>query len=47
MKKLTAQLKKEEISRQSIMEQLAQKTKENEELVKICDELINNGGDAS
>lgn len=47
MKKLTAQLKKEEISRQSIMEQLAQKTKENEELVKICDELINNGGDGS
>lgn len=47
MKKLTAQLKKEEISRHSIMEQLSQKTKENEELVKICDELINNGGDAS
>lgn len=46
-KKLTAQLKKEEISRQSIMEQLAQKTKENEELVKICDELINNGADGS
>lgn len=44
IKKLQAQLKKEEISRQSIMEQLAQKTKENEELVKICDELINNGG---
>lgn len=47
MKKLTAQLKKEEISRQSIMEQLAQKSKENEELVKICDELINNGADGS
>lgn len=47
IKKLTAQLKKEEISRQSIMEQLAQKTKENEELVKICDELINNGADGS
>lgn len=46
-KKLAAQLKKEEISRQSIMEQLAQKTKENEELVKICDELINNGPDSS
>lgn len=47
LKKLTAQLKKEEVSRQSIMEQLAQKTKENAELVKICDELINNGGDTS
>lgn len=47
MKKLTAQLKKEEISRHSIMEQLAQKSKENDELVKICDELINNGGDGS
>lgn len=47
MKKITAQLKKEEISRQSTMEQLAQKTKENEELVKICDELINNGADGS
>lgn len=47
MKKLTAQLKKEEISRHSIMEQLAQKTKENDELVKICDELINNGADGS
>lgn len=44
IKKLTAQMKKDEISRQSIMDQLAQKTKENEELVKICDELINNGG---
>lgn len=47
IKKLSAQLKKEEVSRQSIMEQLAQKTKENEELVKICDELINNGPDGS
>lgn len=47
IKKLTAQLKKEEISRQSIMEQLTQKTKENAELVKICDELINNGADGS
>lgn len=46
-KKLAAQLKKEEISRQSIMEQLTQKTKENAELVKICDELINNGADGS
>lgn len=34
-------LKKEEISKASLTEQLMQKTKENEELVKICDELIN------
>lgn len=39
--KLKALLKKEEISRLSTIEQLQQKTKENEELVKICDELIN------
>ncbi|CAO1406874.1 unnamed protein product [Diamesa serratosioi] len=39
--KLRAQLKKEEISRASMSEQLLQKTKENAELVKICDELIN------
>lgn len=39
--KLRAQLKKEEISRASTSEQLLQKTKENVELVKICDELIN------
>lgn len=39
--KLKALLKKEEISRASINEQLIQKTKENAELVKICDELIN------
>ncbi|XP_063701438.1 transforming acidic coiled-coil-containing protein 2 isoform X2 [Culicoides brevitarsis] len=45
--KLRAQLKKEEISRASIQEQLLQKTKENEELVKICDELINGSGGAS
>lgn len=42
--KLRAQLKKEEVSRASIQEQLSQKSKENEELVKICDELINGGG---
>lgn len=47
MKKLSAQLKKEEISRQSLMDQLAQKTKENEELVKICDELISQGPEHS
>ena len=39
--KLKALLKKEEISRASVNEQLIQKTKENSELVKICDELIN------
>jgi transforming acidic coiled-coil-containing protein 3 len=39
--KLKALLKKEEISRASINEQLIQKSKENSELVKICDELIN------
>lgn len=42
--KLKAQLKKEEISRASITEQLNQKSKENAELVKICDELIGNHG---
>lgn len=41
IKKLKAQLKKEEITQASLSEQLAQKTKENNELVKICDELIN------
>lgn len=39
--KLKAHLKKEEISRQAAFEQLTQKIKENEELMKICDELIN------
>lgn len=38
--KLKAQIKKEEVYRISINEQLIQKSKENEELVKICDELI-------
>ncbi|XP_055847372.1 transforming acidic coiled-coil-containing protein 2 isoform X7 [Episyrphus balteatus] len=42
--KLKALLKKEEISRASMTEQLQQKTRENEELVKICDELINGQG---
>ncbi|KAM7362394.1 transforming acidic coiled-coil protein isoform 2-T2 [Cochliomyia hominivorax] len=42
--KLKALLKKEEIARSSINEQLAQKTKENAELVKICDELISGQG---
>jgi len=44
--KLKALLKKEEISRASVNEQLIQKAKENSELVKICDELIN-GSQAS
>lgn len=38
--KLKAQIKKEEVYRMSINEQLIQKSKENEQLVKICDELI-------
>lgn len=45
--KLKAQLKKEEISRASTNEQLIQKSKENAELVKICDELIGNHGNQS
>lgn len=43
--RLKASLKKEEVSKQSMAEQLNQKTKENAELVKICDELI--GGQSS
>ncbi|XP_073822164.1 transforming acidic coiled-coil protein isoform X4 [Musca autumnalis] len=42
--KLKALLKKEEIARSSMSEQLAQKAKENAELVKICDELISGQG---
>lgn len=38
--RLKALLKIEEVSRNTIQEQLLQKCKENEELVKICDELI-------
>ncbi|XP_059610638.1 uncharacterized protein LOC132257658 isoform X2 [Phlebotomus argentipes] len=45
--KLKALLKKEEISRLSTNEQLLQKTRENEELVKICDELINGSAPTS
>lgn len=41
--KLKALLKKEEIYRASVNEQLSQKSRENEELVKICEELINGG----
>uniref|UniRef100_T1GES0 Transforming acidic coiled-coil-containing protein C-terminal domain-containing protein n=1 Tax=Megaselia scalaris TaxID=36166 RepID=T1GES0_MEGSC len=39
--RLKALLKKEEISRAAVSDQLQQKTKENEQLMKICDELIN------
>lgn len=41
--KLKALLKKEEIFRASVNEKLSQKARENEELVKICEELINGG----
>ncbi|XP_058464605.1 transforming acidic coiled-coil-containing protein 3 [Malaya genurostris] len=41
--KLKALLKKEEIYRASVNDQLSQKARENEELVKICEELINGG----
>ncbi|XP_030374651.1 uncharacterized protein LOC115624193 isoform X2 [Scaptodrosophila lebanonensis] len=40
VKKLKALLKKEEVSRVSIAEQLQQKSRENADLVKICEELI-------
>uniref|UniRef100_A0A1A9WS01 Transforming acidic coiled-coil-containing protein C-terminal domain-containing protein n=1 Tax=Glossina brevipalpis TaxID=37001 RepID=A0A1A9WS01_9MUSC len=42
--KLKASLKKEEIARSSITEQLMQRTNENAELMKICDELISGQG---
>lgn len=38
--KLKAQIKREEIHKNAVQEELLQKKKENEELVKICDELI-------
>lgn len=38
--KLKAQIKREEIYKTAVQEELSQKKKENEELVKICDELI-------
>lgn len=44
MAKLKAIMKKEEISRNGLQEQLEQKTRENTELVKICDELIGGSG---
>lgn len=41
--KLKALLKKAEITRSALNEQLSQKVKENMELLKICDELISQG----
>lgn len=38
--KLKAQIKREEIHKTAVQEELLQKKKQNEELVKICDELI-------
>lgn len=38
--KLKAQTKREEIHKNAVAEELSQKKIENEELVKICDELI-------
>lgn len=38
--KLKAQTKREEINKNAVAEELSQKKKENEELAKICDELI-------
>lgn len=43
LSKLKATLKKEEIARTAVAEQLQQKIRENEELVKICEELIGGG----
>ncbi|KAG4065102.1 hypothetical protein HA402_007499 [Bradysia odoriphaga] len=45
--RLKALLKIEEVSRNTMQEQLAQKCKENKELVKICDELIGGSGQRS
>ncbi|KAL5273434.1 TACC1 family protein [Megaselia abdita] len=39
--RLKALLKKEEITRAAVSDQLQQKAKENDQLMKICDELIN------
>ncbi|XP_023179017.2 putative mediator of RNA polymerase II transcription subunit 26 isoform X3 [Drosophila hydei] len=44
MKKLKALLKKEEVSRISTAEQLQQKSRENADLLKICEELIYDKG---
>lgn len=44
MLKLNAMLKKSEVHASSLQESLAQKIKDNEELTKICDELINKVG---
>ncbi|XP_037040774.1 transforming acidic coiled-coil-containing protein 3-like isoform X2 [Bradysia coprophila] len=45
--RLKALLKIEEVSRNTMQEQLSQKCKENKELVKICDELIGGSGQRS
>lgn len=42
--KLRVSLKREEIARTALEEQLKQKIKENAELMKICDELISSQG---
>jgi len=44
VKKLKALLKKEEVSRISTAEQLQQKSRENADLLKICEELIYDKG---
>lgn len=41
IKKLNASIKKHEITISSLQESLAQKTRDNEELTRICDQLIN------
>lgn len=38
--KLKAQIKREVIHKTAVQDELSQKKKQNEELVKICDELI-------
>lgn len=42
--KLRLNLKREEITRTAMQDQLNQKCKENQELMKICDELISGQG---
>lgn len=44
VKKLKALLKKEEVSRISTAEQLQQKSRENADLLKICEDLIYDKG---
>lgn len=45
--KLKAMLKKAELRATSLEESLEQKTKENQELTAICDELINKVGNGA